>query len=159
MVDKIKYSYYEIHQLCMNNGQKLKREFKPDVILAIGGGGLIPSRILSNSLNVPIYVVSLSTYDEENNAIDVPRVIQWMDFSELKNKKILIVDEVDDTRKTLEFVINKLTIEEKISDLNLGVFVLHNKIKNKTINRHDLNISYYCSGENVNDICIVYPWD
>ena len=159
MVDKIKYSYYEIHQLCMNNGQKLKREFKPDVILAIGGGGLIPSRILRNSLNVPIYVVSLSTYDEENNAIDVPRVIQWMDFSELKNKKILIVDEVDDTRKTLEFVINKLTIEEKISDLNLGVFVLHNKIKNKTINRHDLNISYYCIGQNVDDIWIVYPWD
>lgn len=159
MVDKIKYSYYEIHQLCMNNGPKLKREFKPDVILAIGGGGLIPSRILRNSLNVPIYVVSLSTYDEENNAIDVPRVIQWMDFSELKDKKILIVDEVDDTRKTLEFVINKLTIEEKISDLNLGVFVLHNKLKSKTINKHDLNINYYCSGQNVDDIWIVYPWD
>ena len=159
MVDKIKYSYYEIHQLCMNNGPKLKRDFKPDVILAIGGGGLIPARILRNSLNVPIYVVSLSTYDEENNPIDVPRVIQWMDFSELKNKKILIVDEVDDTRKTLEFVINKLTIEEKINDLNLGVFVLHNKLKSKTINRHDLNISYYCSGQNVDDIWIVYPWD
>ena len=159
MAEKLFYSYNDIHNICVEKAQMISNDFVPDVILAIGGGGLIPARILRSKIDIPIYVVTLSTYDENNNPINEPRIIQWADFSELKNKRILIVDEVDDTRKTLKYLIDKLINEEKLHSENLGIFVLHNKKKDKQITLNNLNISYYISGKIVEDKWIVYPWE
>lgn len=136
----------------------IKKDFDPDLILAIGGGGLIPARMMRTHLKVPIYVVSVSTY-KECKQLDTPQVIQWTDFSQIKNKKILIIDEVDDTRKTLFYIIDKLKNEENIIKTNLGVFVIHNKIKIKSEPDRNLDINYYKSAEEVNDKWIVYPWN
>jgi uncharacterized protein len=157
--EKVFYSYNEIDASCRKSAELISDSFKPDIILAIGGGGLIPARILRAKLNVPIYVVSLSTYDENDNPIEEPRIVQWMDFSNFKDKKILIVDEVDDTRKTLKFLVDKLTEEEKLFSPNLGIFVIHNKLKEKEIDYRQLNIDYYHSSLDVEDKWIVYPWD
>ena len=159
MGDKLHYSYNDIHNICVEKANIIKKEFAPDIILAIGGGGLIPARIMRSVLDIPIYVVSLSTYDETNNPINEPIIVQWMDFSKLRNKKILVVDEVDDTRKTIEFLVNKLANNEEISEENLGIFVLHNKKKDKVIGINNLSISYYNYGEMVENKWIVYPWD
>ena len=159
MIERIFYNYSQIDCLVRESGNSIKNEFNPDIILAIGGGGLIPSRILRSILDVPIYVVTISTYDENNNPIKEPRIVQWMDFSLLKNKKILIVDEVDDTRKTLKFLIDKLILSEVLNPLNLGIFVVHNKKKDKEISNKELEIGYYKSGLEVEDKWIIYPWD
>lgn len=159
MTSKLYYSYDDIHELCCTKTEQIKSEFNPDLILAIGGGGLIPARIMRTNMNIPIYVVSFTSYDENNNQLDTLKTIQWMDFSQIKDKKILIVDEVDDTRKTLSYIVDKLVTEENINKANLGIFVVHNKIKEKILPNKDLNVSYYLSGENVEDLWIVYPWD
>jgi uncharacterized protein len=157
--NKIHYTYDEIDKICREQTSYANFNFKPDVILAIGGGGLIPARIIRTILNVPIYVVSLSTYDDNYKSIETPRVVQWTNLSKFKDKKILIVDEVDDTRKTLKFLTDKLIIEEELLSKNLGVFVIHNKLKSKEFEIKDLNVSYYKSGKDVEDKWIVYPWD
>ena len=159
MSTKQYYSYCNIHDLCRKKTTEIKSDFNPDLILAIGGGGLIPARIMRSDLKLPIYVVTFSTYDDEDKPLDVPRVIQWMDFSQLKGKKILIVDEVDDTRKTLLYLVNKLVNEEDLKKEHLGVFVVHNKIKEKYLSNQGLDVSYYLSGEDVEDKWIVYPWE
>ena len=159
MVEILYYRYEQMHYLCINSSNQLINDFNPEVILAIGGGGLIPARMLRSSINVPIYVVSLSAYDENDNVLNEPRIVQWMDFESIRNKRILIVDEVDDTRKTLKYLVNKLVNEEQINRENLGIFVLHNKLKVKEIGLTDLDIGYYNSGENVEDLWIVYPWE
>ena len=156
---KIHFTYDQIHDTCIQSAEIIKKSFNPDIMLAIGGGGLIPARIMREKLKVPVYVVTVSTYDENENQIDIPRIIQWMDFSDLKDKKILIVDEVDDTRKTLGFVTDKLVNEEGINMRNIGVFVLHNKTKPKDVSLKDLNVSYYQPGVHLPDKWIVYPWD
>ena len=156
---KIHFTYDQIHESCIQSAEIIKKSFNPDVILAIGGGGLIPSRIMREKLGAPIYVVSLSTYDENDNQIDVPRIIQWMDFSDLRDKKILIVDEVDDTRKTLGFLTDRLVDEEGINMRNLGIFVLHNKTKQKHVDLTDLKVYYYHPSTHLPDKWIVYPWD
>ena len=159
MINKIFYNYSQIDNLVRESGNYVKNEFNPDIILAIGGGGLIPARILRSILEVPIYVITISTYDENDKPIKEPRIVQWMDFSVLKDKKILIVDEVDDTRKTLSFLVDKLVNEENLNSENLGFFVLHNKIKEKVISKKALKIGYYKSGLEVEDKWIIYPWD
>ena len=159
MVEKVYYRYDQLHDLCKNSSNQLINDFNPDVILAIGGGGLIPARMLRSKLKIPIYVVSLSAYDDEDNSLNEPKIVQWMDFESIRNKRILIVDEVDDTRKTLKYLVNKLVNEEQINRENLGIFVLHNKLKTKEIEITDLDIGFYNSGENVEDLWIVYPWE
>ena len=159
MVEKVYYRYDQLHDLCKNSSNQLINDFNPDVILAIGGGGLIPARMLRSKLKIPIYVVSSSAYDDEDNSLNEPKIVQWMDFESIRNKRILIVDEVDDTRKTLKYLVNKLVNEEQINRENLGIFVLHNKLKTKEIGLTDLDIGYYNSGENVEDLWIVYPWE
>jgi len=64
---KIYYSYTDIHQTILSvvNGVK---EFKPDIILAIGGGGFIPARIIRTSLKIPMLAVNLSLYNDDNTA-------------------------------------------------------------------------------------------
>ena len=156
---KLYYSYDDIDKLCCKKTKEIKSEFNPDLILAIGGGGLIPARMMRSDLKIPIYVVSLTSYDENDKKLDTLKTIQWMDFSQIKDKRILIVDEVDDTRKTLKYLIDKLINEEKLHSENLGIFVLHNKKKDKQITLNNLNISYYISGKIVEDKWIVYPWE
>jgi hypoxanthine phosphoribosyltransferase len=159
MSNKLYYTYDYIHNICRTKTTQIKSEFKPDIILAIGGGGSIPARIMRTDLKLPIYVVTFSTYDENDKPLDTPNVIQWMNFPKFKDKKILIVDEVDDTRKTLFFLVDKLINKEQIKKENLGVFVIHNKNKAKFLSKKNLNVSYYLSGEDVDDKWIVYPWE
>ena len=49
----------------------------------------------------------------------------------LINKKVLIVDEVDDTGTTLKFCIENLKTKNQLNDCS--VFVIHNKQKNKNL--------------------------
>ncbi len=119
----------------------------------------MPARILRSFLkqtgspNIPIQAIGLSLYEElplpdsssnGTGAIDtigtkVTRT-QWLDFSslgEMKNlvgKRILIVDEVDDTRTTLEYAVKELEKDVEAVRQQLGaegektqfsIFVLH----------------------------------
>ena len=152
-------SYNNVHQLCQNSAVKIKG-FKPDIIIAIGGGGFIPARILRTFLKEPnaptvrIFAIILSLYeriegtDIEKTGVEVQRT-QWIDYEQCKldlvGKNVLIVDEVDDTRTTLHYALNEL--EKDAADqakskgfdpetnpefkTNFGIFVLHNKLKPK----------------------------
>jgi hypoxanthine phosphoribosyltransferase len=141
-------------------------------MIAIGGGGYIPARILRyvqsytptkhvlwltypfsfrsflkrpGEPNIPIQAIGLSLY--ENLGFDDPEEVpgpkvtrtQWLDLSSLEmanliGKNVLIVDEVDDTRTTLEYAVRELEKDVEIAQKNLGregekttfsIFVLH----------------------------------
>lgn len=79
-----------------------------DCIVAIGGGGFIPARMLRTFVKIPILAVSLELYDDATNTRkDTPTKIQWFDDvsgvgKRVQGKRVLIVDEVDDSRTTLQ---------------------------------------------------------
>ncbi|KAG7796718.1 hypothetical protein KL929_003225 [Ogataea haglerorum] len=123
-MDKRYISYNNVHQLCQRAAETLK-PLDLDLMIAIGGGGFIPARILrtflkqQNRPNLRIFAIVLSLYEdlntvstqEEQAGAEVKR-IQWINYEEsgvdLCNKKILIVDEVDDTRTTLHYALREL---------------------------------------------------
>ena len=58
------------------------RVFNPDVIIAIGGGGFIPARILRTHIKVPILAVSVELYDDTTNSAGTNvNIKQWFDDS------------------------------------------------------------------------------
>lgn len=188
MYNKIHISYNHIHKLCQKTAKEiLAKGERPDIIIGISGGGLIPARIIRSFLkskgekNIPIQAIGLSLYETMNNGDEVmgKEVIrtQWLDFSALEThfdsllgKRILIIDEVDDTRTTLHYAVNELQKEIKQQQLKLNkldvetqlsVFVIHNKDKPKKaeLPQEMLNNGSYMAAETVPDSWLVYPWD
>lgn len=156
MNDYYYFTYQQIHQTIQQVSQKIvNSEFDPDLILAIGGGGFIPARILRTFINKPIITVAISYYDANNKLMIAPKKHQWLEGIEVTGKRILLVDEVDDSRVTLEFCIKEL-LEHNPAEV--AVFVLHKKNKSK-LGQIPKQIKHYFVGQELEDKWIRYPWD
>jgi hypothetical protein len=77
---------------------------------AIGSGGFMPARILKTYLRMPILTVGLVYCGEDDKPGDHSKIIQGIGEVEKKlaGKKILLMDEVDDSRVTLRYCIREL---------------------------------------------------
>lgn len=187
MSEKLYISYNIVHKLCQQAAERIKASNRPvDLIIAIGGGGFIPARILRSFLkesarNIPIQAIGLSLYEQMGAATqetigkEVVRT-QWIDFGNLSQhldtlvgKNIIIVDEVDDTRTTLHYAVSELQRDVAAVEKELGrpekttfsVFVLHNKQKQKRaeLPQDMFDSGRYIVGQDVGDVWIAYPWD
>jgi len=159
MAEKLYFTYDEIHQMISEKMDQISNEFNPDLIIAIGGGGFISGRISRTFLKKPLLSVTVKLYnsEEEGTRDKEPTIIQWLDQKNIeliKDKRILIVDEVDDSRITLSFVVNKI-LEHGVS--SIATFVIHNKITNKEGILPENVKHYRC--QDINDRWIIYPWD
>ncbi|KAL6076926.1 hypoxanthine-guanine phosphoribosyltransferase [Balamuthia mandrillaris] len=163
MAEKQYWSYESIHQLVCELATAVK-DFRADIMVAIGGGGFIPARILRTYIHVPILAVGLELYDDTTNRPrENPIKTQWFDEhtgggeggSRLKGKRVLVVDEVDDSRTTLQYCVEEL--RKTFQPERVGVVVLHNKKKEKR-GVLPADVDYFC-GEEIEDKWVVYPWD
>jgi hypoxanthine phosphoribosyltransferase len=151
-------SYARIHETVRGMADVIRASgFTPDVIVAIGSGGFIPARILRTFIEKPILTVGIAYYDADNRPTTTPRTIQWIDEVEqkLRGRRILLVDEVDDSRVTLEYCLRELLRHEPAE---IAVAVLHNKRKEKR-GSIPAEIRRYWAGEELEDRWICYPWD
>lgn len=158
MDNKYYVGYATIHKLVKSLAQRLTASgFDPDVIVAIGSGGFIPARIVKTYINRPIYAVGISYYGIDQTHSSHPQKIQWIDETQqqLRGKKVLLIDEVDDTRATLSYCITELLKNEPEE---IAVLVLHNKKKPKDA-EFPTAIGRYFAGEEIEDLWIKYPWD
>jgi hypoxanthine phosphoribosyltransferase len=90
-------------------------------------------------------------------------------MANLIGKNVLIVDEVDDTRTTLEYAVRELEKDVEAASKGLGrqgektnfsIFVLHNKDKAKKGNLpQDILKGRYIAARTVGDVWINYPWE
>ncbi len=156
--DRYYFTYADIHETMRRLAEQLEQSsFTPDVIVAIGTGGFIPARILRTYIKKPILTVGLAYYDADNKPTGIPQKVQWIDEvqQKLEGKRVLLVDEVDDSRATLEYCLRELLASRP---LEVAVMVLHNKRKPK---RGSLppEIRHYWAGEELEDHWICYPWD
>ncbi|MDD2232700.1 MAG: phosphoribosyltransferase [Sphaerochaetaceae bacterium] len=156
--EKLYVSYETVHKLVKKlAGQMHQSGFDPDVIVAIGSGGFIPARIMKTFISKPIYAVGISYYGVGSQHADHPSKIQWIDEmrQSLAGKKILLIDEVDDTRATLAYCVRELL---KYNPEEIAVFILHNKLKKKD-DEFPPEIKRYYPAQEVGDVWIRYPWD
>ncbi len=155
---KLYLSYRDIHRTVARlAGQILSSGYDPDLTVAIGTGGFIPARILKTYLNKPILTVGIVYYDHNNTPMEHPRTIQWIDEVEKKlaGRRVLLVDEVDDSRSTLAYCLRELLCHRPAE---VAVAVLHNKRKPKRDSLPPEVQRYFC-GEEVDAGWICYPWD
>ena len=157
---KVYFSYADIHDSISKLVPQIQ-EFNPSVIIAIGGGGFIPARMLRTELKIPILAVSLELYDDSTNtARSTVKKVQWFDEqsevgSKVRDQRVLIVDEVDDTRTTLQYCVEEVIKTNKPAEI--AVAVVHNKLKPKKGKLPDGVV--YMAGADVENHWNCYPWD
>ena len=80
--------------------------WKPDLIVAIARGGLIPAGAIAYAMGVKaIGTMNLEFYTGLGETLDEPQVLPpLMDVSALDGKKVLVDDDVADSGKTLKKV-------------------------------------------------------
>ncbi|KAH9995574.1 PRTase-like protein [Russula vinacea] len=184
-------TYNQVHNLIKRSAKEIA-DFKPI--------GFFPARVLRTFLknpntrgSVPIFAIGLSLYESipgataEQIGSHVIRT-QWLGpetKQSIVGKRILIVDEVDDSRSTLQYVplmTRTCHIDECPLDMHylnfgrmsrkrtalaederehpktqFGVFVVHNKLKPK-LGTLPADVSYFV-GEEVGDLWLDYPWE
>lgn len=160
-MEKLFVKYSDVHKLVAKAAADVAASgWEPDVIVAIASGGFIPARIFKTFLKKDILVVGLKRYPDDSGGGEpklVPVKVQWIDEVERKlaGKKILLVDEVDDTRVTLAYCIGELL---KNRPAEIRVAVLHQKLKPKAA-EYPAAVEVVYEGARVPDIWIKYPWD
>lgn len=130
--------------------------------------------------NIPIQAIGLSLYEEltGGDPVEIPGTkvtrTQWLDLSSLEmnnliGKNVLIVDEVDDTRTTLEYAVRELEKDVETARKEQGrtektkfsIFVLHNKDKPKKghLPADMVEDNRYIAAVTTPDVWICYPWE
>jgi len=108
-----------------------------DLIVAIGSGGIIPAAFIQRKLNIPMKIININYRDPNHKPkYDDAVLLEGKDFF-FKDKRILLVDDVSRTGKTLR----------KAKEYLRG-----NQIKTFTINGEG-DYSFYNQEE-----CLLMPW-
>lgn len=133
---------------------KLKADnFIPDIIIAVGRGGLIPGTLLAYKMDVGIVInYAIKTYSNQNTQTEDLWVIQSPNegFSDYRNKNILVVDDLSDSGNSLKYIADQLTNQYHLENIKTATLC----IKDKTGFIPDYYIQKYPS-----DTWLVFPWE
>jgi len=98
---KIYYSWNDVE----NQTQEILRQmtlddWRPDYVVGLTRGGLVPANLISQYLAVPMECLKVSLRDSEHG----PESNLWMSENAFEGKRILIVDDINDSGATLNWI-------------------------------------------------------
>lgn len=108
-MDYLSIGWEQMYGMCIALAEKIKEDgFNPDLIVGVARGGWIPARILSDLLHNPnLTSMRVEFYEDVGVRRGEPRITQQLPVS-VKDRKVLVVDDVSDTGRSL------LTVYEHI---------------------------------------------
>ena len=93
----------------------------PDLIVGVARGGLIPAGAIGYAIGVKeMGAINVEFYTDIGETLPEPILLNpQLDTDSLKDKKVLVVDDVADSGKTLDLVVNLL--EKTASEVKSAV--------------------------------------
>ncbi len=123
----------------------LKIDFKPDIVIGISRGGLVPARIMSDILGVhDVAILGVRFYRGMGKRGEMPIITQDISI-DVTNKRILLVDDVADSGRSLSFAKEHLKDAKEVKTATL-----HYKPSS------DYRPDYFIESTTA---WIVYPWE
>lgn len=138
----------DIYKQCEVIASKIKSNPKniPDTIIAIGRGGMIPARILSDMLNVKnVQMYNIQMY----TGVNTKGAITQSFNGNVYKCNVLLVDDIVDSGKTIDCAITN------ISGRDANSIRVASLLCKKSVTRKP---SYYAD-DCENDVWVVYPWE
>jgi len=93
-------SYHDIHTDCIELAKKIKKKYKPEKLILISRGGLIPGSIIANYLGIQdVDVIALKTYADRKRSKEIKV------YKRIKSeKKLVVIDDLVDSVETAKIV-------------------------------------------------------
>ena len=125
-------TWYQIYDMLLRQSQKIQTDnFKPDIIIGVARGGTVPSRILSDLLEVKdLAFIQIEYYDDINKTRHEPILKQCL-TTHLDGKKTLLVDDISDSGISLQFAKNHLQ-QQKAKEIKIATLYRKNHNHNQT---------------------------
>ena len=142
-------SWSQFQRLCRDLAFEIKKSsFEPDMIVAIGRGGLIPARILSDFLDInDLTSFKIEHYLSTEKSKDA--IVRYPLSADINNKNILLVDDVSDSGDTYIAALKHLAEIGRAKEV-------------KTVALHYKTVSYYKPDFYIKTIVkwrwLIYPW-
>lgn len=168
----VKYSWKQIEGAALDIARQLHQDnWKPDYIVGITRGGLIPANLLSQYLGVKMLTLHVSLRDHpddnEHNAWMASDALGITD-NELSSsglaKNILIVDDINDSGATLNWIKEDWQSLCLPNDIRWKTNVWHKNVRFATIFDNAASNAHvdYCAEEfdkRDDPIWIDFPWE
>jgi len=141
-------TWNQIYDMLLDLANKIQGDgYKPDVIIGIARGGLVPARILSDFPETPeLAIIQIEYYVSIAQTRQEP-ILKRSLHTQITDKKALLVDDVSDTGKSLQLAKNHLQQQDAKEIKTATLYA-----KPETITKPD-----YC--EKQTSHWIVFPWD
>jgi uncharacterized protein len=138
-------SWENFHGLCKGLAQAVW-PFQPEMIIAIGRGGYYPGTLLAHILQAELFPVRVSRRVNDVVTYDSPR--WWVEPpAEVKERRVLVVDEISATGETLTVVKEKVEL--------LGA----KEVRTAVLYAHTWSIAIPDYIGLISDALLLNPWD
>lgn len=141
-------TWYQIHEMLVHQARKIQDDgYKPDIIVGIARGGMVPSRILADLLETRDFAIITIEYYKGIGQRNKEPVLKQCLHTQLTDKKVLLVDDVSDGGRSLQLAKKHL---EQQSAKEIKIATVY--CKPGTITMPD----YF---EKETSCWIVFPWE
>ena len=155
-IPKRHFSWKDVETACLYLKSQIEEaNFKPDYIVGLTRGGLIPAVILSHLTGIKLIPLDASFRDSNLS----PESNCWLpEEVHFNDKKVFIVDDINDSGKTFNWIkgdwASSLTFEELGFDNIKFATLVHNKGSCEPT-----DFSFLTINKLEKDEWIVYPWE
>ena len=181
MIKKHYYGWTDIERMCVSIvNQMYTDNWRPDYIVGLTRGGNVPATIISNMTDIRCEALKVSLRDDDQG----PESNLWMAedafgyvseeeqavvgcrWDNFKRQKILIVDDINDTGATFNWIKEDWTsgclpMEHDAWNAVWGDNVRFATLTDNGASNAEVPVSYTCHEINKaeEDVWLVYPWE
>jgi hypoxanthine phosphoribosyltransferase len=160
---KIYYTWQDVeHQTQEILRQMALDPWRPDYVVGLTRGGLVPANLISQYLECPMECLKVSLRDDASS----PESNLWMSEDAFEGKHILIVDDINDSGATLNWIKQDwqdscLPNDSRWDEEIWGDTVRVATLVDNEASAGKLNVSYSAVDLNKaeEDVWIVFPWE
>ena len=175
-IKKHYYTWQDVERMCVNIvNQMYADNWRPDYIVGITRGGNVPATIISNMTGIRCEALKVALRDGDESECEVNAWMSEDAFGYVSEdadkvtggpleKKILIVDDINDTGATFNWIKQDWQASclpddpkwERVWGNNVRFATL---TENLASTFHDVNYTCHEINKEENDVWLVYPWE
>jgi hypoxanthine phosphoribosyltransferase len=159
---KIYYTWQDVESQTQEILRQIQLDaWQPDYVVGLTRGGLVPANLISQYLAVPMECLKVSLRDDAGQS----ESNLWMAEDAYNSKRILIVDDINDSGATLNWIKEDWQ-ESCLPEADRWFKIWGDNVRVATLvdneaSKSELNVSYTAVGLNKaeEDSWIVFPWE
>ena len=142
-------SWSEVHRLCRRLASLLKVSgYRPDLVVAIGRGGLVPARLVCDCLDIMALTSIRIEHYLSGSSRQEQAVIRYQLCTDIRDQRVLLMDDVNDSGDTLQVAMEHL---QAFHPREIRTAVMHHKTTTR------ISVDYYAR-KIIRWRWLIYPW-